>query len=141
MTDDDATAGHPPDPAQPPPVSPASAEHAAPAAGPSPFPGSPPRRARDPGATRRGVRAALVLFAVVVATHVLTLAAVKLEGDSQAWGYFLPEGALVALLAFAVFLYLMITYPPEVREPFFITSLICMAASVLVWTVTCAVAM
>jgi hypothetical protein len=96
---------------------------------------------RDPDATGRGVRAAAAILAVVTLLHLALLAFVKLSGNSENVWLFIPEGLLVIVGGLTAAIIVMLRLPPESRAPFWITGLACMFASVIVWGVTCAVAM
>jgi hypothetical protein len=99
------------------------------------------RRPRDPAATRQGVRAALILFGAIAAAHLLTLAVATVVGQ-QSWAILFPlEGLAALLVIFVAFLRLITRLPQPARGPFFITALICAAATTLLWTITCAAAM
>jgi hypothetical protein len=134
---DETPAGDPPEPeypaaetGAPPPREP---EH------PAPETGAPPPR--DPDATRRGVRAALTIFGVAVALHLLVLAFVKLSGNGENVWLFIPEGLLVIVAGLVASIVVTIKLPLDSRAPFWIAGIACMFASFIVWGATCAVAM
>ena len=96
---------------------------------------------RDPDATRRGVRAALAILAVVTLVHLALLAFVKLSGKDENVWLFIPEGLLVIAIALAAAIVVMLKLPPDSRAPFWLTGLACMFASFIIWGATCALAM
>jgi hypothetical protein len=102
--------------------------------------GAPPASG-DPHATRRGVRAALMIFGAAVALHLALLAFVKLSGNSENVWLFLPEGLLVIVVGLIVSIVVTLKLPLDSRAPFWIAGIGCMFASVIVWGATCAVGM
>lgn len=114
-----------------------------PAGGPPP--GYPPPQwappPRDPDATRRGIRAAVIIFAVAVGLHLLLLAGIKLSGNNENAWLFLPEGLLVILGGLVAAIIITIKLPVDSRAAFWIAGIACMFASAIVWGLTCAVAL
>lgn len=102
-------------------------------------PGSPPRR--DPDATRRGIRAAGMIFGAAVLLHLVLLAGVKLSRNSDLAWLFLPEGLLVIVGGLIASIVVTLKLPLDSRAPFWITGIACMFLSVIVWGATCAVAL
>jgi len=96
---------------------------------------------RDPDATKRGIRAALMIFGAVVALHVALLAFVKLSGNSENVWLFIPEGLLVIVAGLVAAIIVTIKLPMDSRAPFWIAGFVCMVASFIVWGATCAVGM
>lgn len=99
------------------------------------------RPPRDPQATSRGIRAAVIIFFAAVALHLLLLAYVKLWGVSQDAWLFLPEGMLVMVVGLIAAIVVTVKLPQDSRGPFWLAGIACMFASVTVWAVTCAVAL
>lgn len=99
------------------------------------------RPPRDPQATSRGIRAAVMIFAAAVALHLLLLAFVKLSGNNENAFLFLPEGLGVILVGFIAALVVTFKLPEDSRAPFWLAGIACMFASATVWAVTCAVAL
>jgi len=104
-------------------------------------PGSAPPPPRDPEATRRGVRAALAIFGVAVALHVLLLAFVKLSGKDENVWLFIPEGLLVIVGGLIAALVVTFKLPLQSRAPFWLAGIACMFGSFIVWGVTCGLGM
>lgn len=96
---------------------------------------------RDPDATKRGIRAALTIFGVAVALHLVLLAFVKLSGNSENVWLFLPEGLLVIVGGLVAAIIVTVKLPMDSRAPFWIAGFVCMVASFIVWGATCAVGM
>jgi hypothetical protein len=94
-----------------------------------------------PDYTRRGVMAALAIFAVVVVLHLVLLAFVKLSGDSNNVILFLPEGILVVVGALAAAIVVTLRLPMQSRVAFWAAGAACIFMSVIVWGATCALAM
>ena len=105
-----------------------------------PPPGSAPPP-HDPEATRRGVRAALAIFGVAVALHVLLLAFVKLSGKDENVWLFIPEGLLVIVGGLIAALVVTFKLPLQSRAPFWLAGIACMFGSFIVWGVTCGLGM
>jgi hypothetical protein len=103
-----------------------------------PPPGGPPPP-RDPDATRRGIRAAAMIFAAAVGLHLVLLAGVKLSGKSENAWLFLPEGLLVIVGGLIAAIIVTVKLPMDSRAPFWIAGVACMFASFIVWGMTCAV--
>jgi hypothetical protein len=106
---------------------------------PAPDTGTPPPR--DPDATRRGVRAALMILGAASALHLALLAFVKLSGNGENVWLFIPEGLLVIFFGLVAAIVITIKLPLESRAPFWIAGIACMAASFIVWGVTCGLGM
>jgi hypothetical protein len=106
--------------------------------GPPPYHEQP---VRSPEATRRGVRAALLIFGIVVALHLVLLAVVKLSGDGNNAWLFLPEGLLVIVGGLTAATVVSIKLPAESRVAFWAVGVACMFLSFIVWGLTCAVAL
>ena len=104
-------------------------------------PGMQPPPPRDPDATRRGVRAALIILGAAVALHLALLAFVKLSGNDENVWLFLPEGLLVIVVGLIAALVVTFKLPLESRAPFWIAGIACMFASFIVWGATCALGM
>jgi hypothetical protein len=104
-------------------------------------PSGDPPPPRDPDATRHGVRAAMTIFAAAVGLHLVLLAGVKLSGNSENMWLFLPEGLLVMVGGLVAAIVVTTRLPMDSRAAFWITGVACMFASVIVWGMTCAVAM
>lgn len=96
---------------------------------------------RDPDATKRGIRAALMIFAAAVALHLALLAFVKLSGNGENAWLFLPEGLLVIVGGLVAAIIVTVKLPLDSRAAFWIAGFVCMAASFIVWGATCAVGM
>ena len=109
------------------------------AAPPMPPGGTPPPR--DPDATRRGIRAALMIFGAAVALHLALLAFVKLSGNSENVWLFIPEGLLVIVVGLVAAIVVTLKLPMDSRAPFWIAGFVCMVASFIVWGVTCGLGM
>src|SRR5215217_6566592 len=92
-------------------------------------PGGAPPPPRDPDATRRGVRAALMILGAVSAVHLALLAFVKLSGNDENVWLFIPEGLLVVFLALIAAIIVTIKLPLDSRAPFWIAGIGCMFAS------------
>jgi hypothetical protein len=105
---------------------------------PEPAPGE---RPRDPDATRRGVRAALMILAAASVLHLALLAFVKLSGNDENVWLFIPEGLLVIVAGLVAAIIVTIKLPMDSRAPFWIAGFVCMVASFIVWGATCAVGM
>jgi hypothetical protein len=102
-------------------------------------PGAPPPR--DPDATRRGIRAAIMMFGAASALHLALLAFVKLSGNDENVWLFVPEALLVMFVGlFAAFI-VTLKLPLESRAPFWLAGIVCMIASFIVWGVTCGLGM
>ena len=99
------------------------------------------RPPRDPDATRRGIRAALMIFGAAVALHLALLAFVKLSGNSENVWLFIPEGLLVIVVGLVASIIVTIKLPMDSRAPFWIAGFVCMVASFIVWGVTCGLGM
>ena len=143
---DEQPAGEPRHPGGPPPPPPPPQggyqewpHHAPPGTGAAPRPGEPAYK--DPAAVSRGVRAAAIIFAVAVALHLLTLAAVMLSGVSTNGGYFFPEGLFVAVAGFVAAVVVTFKLPLDSRAPFWIAGLAFMALSFIIWGISCGVAL
>lgn len=106
--------------------------------GPPPYHEQP---VRAPDAVRRGVLASLAIFGVVVAIHLLMLAAVKLSGYPDAVMLFIPEGLVVIVGGLVAAALVARKLPPGSNVPFWATSVVCMFLSFIVWGATCAVAL
>ncbi|HSU15432.1 hypothetical protein [Longimicrobium sp.] len=106
--------------------------------GPPPYGEQP---VRDPDATRRGVRAALIIFGIVIAMHLVLFAAVKLSGDSNNAWLFLPEGVLVVIAALVAAIVVSIKLPVDSRVSFWAVGVGCMFLSFIIWGATCAIAL
>jgi hypothetical protein len=103
--------------------------------------GGPEYRAPEADATRRGVIAALTIFGIVVAMHLILLAGVKLSGDhNNAW-LFLPEGVLVVVAALVAAIVVTTRLPQQSRTAFWAVGAACMFLSFIIWGATCAVAL
>lgn len=99
------------------------------------------RPPRDPQATPRGIRAAVMIFLAAVALHLLLLGYVKLVGSSQDAWLFLPEGLGVILAGFIAAIVVTVKLPQDSRGPFWLAGIACMFASATVWAVTCGLAL
>jgi hypothetical protein len=104
-------------------------------------PTSAPPPPHDPDATRRGIRAALMIFGAAVALHLALLAFVKLSGNSENVWLFLPEGLLVIVAGLIAAIVVTLKLPMDSRAPFWIAGFACMVASFIVWGATCAMGM
>ncbi|HEX6749107.1 MAG TPA: hypothetical protein VF092_17540 [Longimicrobium sp.] len=96
---------------------------------------------QQPDPTRLGVRAAFMIFGVVVVIHLLLLAFVKLSGNSENAWLFLPEGLLVIAGALGAAIFVTLKLPPPARGPFWAAGVACMFLSFIIWGATCAVAL
>lgn len=101
----------------------------------------PEHLAGPPDATRRGVTAALAIFAVVVLLHLALLAFVKLSGDPNNAILFLPEGILIIVVALAAAIFVTIKLPMQSRTAFWAVGAACMFMSFIIWGATCALSM
>jgi hypothetical protein len=96
---------------------------------------------RDPDATGRGIRAAVMIFAVAVALHLALLAFVKLSGKDENVWLFIPEGLFVIVAGLVAAIIVTIKLPMDSRAPFWLAGFVCMVASFIVWGVTCGLGM
>jgi hypothetical protein len=96
---------------------------------------------RDPDATGRGIRAAVMIFAVAVALHLALLAFVKLSGNDENVWLFIPEGLFVIVAGLVAAIIVTIKLPMDSRAPFWLAGFVCMVASFIVWGVTCGLGM
>src|SRR5215218_4669995 len=101
-------------------------------------PGGAPPPPRDPDATRRGIRAALMIFGAAVALHLALLAFVKLSGKDENVWLFIPEGLLVIVVGLIAAIVVTLRLPLPSRAPFWLAGIACMFASFIVWGATCA---
>lgn len=94
---------------------------------------------RDPHAVSRGVKAAALIFAVSVAVHLLTLAAVAISGDGNNAGFFIPEGLFVVFVGLVAAVVVSMKLPLESRAAFWISGVAFMALQFIIWGVTCGI--
>lgn len=108
--------------------------------GERPVPGEQPAGARSP--VRRGVTAALTLFAIAVAVELIALASVRMSPDPDAHvvNVFLGTGMLIFVAGLYAALTVSARLPREARLPFWAMGVVCAFLTMILWGVTCGLA-
>jgi len=96
---------------------------------------------KDPQAVPRGVRAAATIFGAAVLLHLVTLAVVKVMGGNEAGWIFIPEGLFVIVAGFIAAIVATMKLPLDSRAAFWISGILFMALSFIIWGATCAMAL